>query len=159
MQDTRSAEPACLQELPRSRRHFGSSVRRTTPPSMLDAAAPSCSAAPRGTSGSYYWRRAGTWPCSRLSPVPQSPGRPQPAAARAPGKVKAWGIIFLPAALRGPTLLSPSAFLGSFLCRVGPRSPAPAGRCAVLLPGPVQLACRVRGEHNRRQERSVRAAL
>lgn len=31
--------------------------------------------------------------------------------------------------------------------------------CAVLLPGPVQLACRVRGEHNRRQERFVRAAL
>lgn len=91
-----------------------------------------------GHFGQVLLARAGSWPCSRLSPVPQSPGRPQPAAARAPGKVKSRGILFLPVALRGPALLSPSACLGSFLRRAGSRSPAPASRPAVLLLGPVR---------------------
>lgn len=147
--------PAFLQQFPRSRRHFGSWGRRTTPPSIPGAAAPSCSAAPRGTSGRYCWRRAGTWPCSRLSPVPQSPGRPQPAAARAPGKVKSRGILFLPAGLRGSAPLSPSAFLGSFLRRAGPLCCAAAGSCARQR----RFACRIRGERNRHRERSVKAAL
>lgn len=56
---------------------------------MLGGAAP-CSRRSAGPFGQVGAVQAETWPYSRLLPVPPSAGSPQPAAARAPGKVKSW---------------------------------------------------------------------
>lgn len=121
--------PACLPAAtPASRPPSPAAILgpggRTTAPSALGAAAPSCRRQ-RGRGAAA----AGTWRCSRPSPGPPSQGSPPPAAPRAPREVKSWE--------NRPSLNSSPAALGTRRRprsgRVWPRSAAAAG--AVLPPG------------------------